>query len=401
MRQPVIISATRTPIGKFQGALKSLTAPQLGSIAVRAAVERAGLDPSQIDEVIMGCVLQAGLGQNPARQSALGAGIPDKVAAFTVNKVCGSGLKAVMLAAQSIALEGSLGDNEIIVAGGMESMSNAPYLLPKAREGFRLGNGEVVDSMVHDGLWCAFDQWHMGETGEVIAEKFKITRQQQDEYALASQRKAVAAIKAGRFKDEITPVEIPQRKGAAIIFDTDEGPRDDSSLEIMTKLKPAFRSSGTVTAGNASTISDGAAACVVTSMEMASKLGRAPLVRIVAQATSGVEPKMVMMAPVEAVRKVVARTGWDMKSVDLFELNEAFSSQSVALIRELGLDPEKVNVNGGAVALGHPIGASGARVLVTLIHELIKREAERGVASLCLGGGNAVAMAVERIAHGG
>lgn len=404
MRQPVIISATRTAIGKFQGALKPFTAPQLGSIVVRAAVERAGLDPSQIDEVIMGCVLQAGLGQNPARQSALGAGLPDKVSALTVNKVCGSGLKAVMLAAQSIALEGSLGDHETIVAGGMESMSNAPYLLPKAREGFRMGNVELIDSMIHDGLWCAFDQWHMGETGEVVADEYQVTRQQQDDYALNSQRKAVAAIKAGKFKDEITPVEIPQRKGASFIpsfiFDADEGPREDSSLDILTKLKPAFRPNGTVTAGNASTISDGAAACVVTSMETASRLGRAPLVRIVAQATSGVEPRMVMMAPVEAVRKVVARAGWDVKSVDLFELNEAFSSQSVALIKELGLDPQKVNVNGGAVALGHPIGASGARALVTLIHEMIKRGAGRGVASLCLGGGNAVAMAVERIAHG-
>src|SRR5215813_6126780 len=396
MRQPVIISAARTAIGKFQGALKPFTAPQLGSIAVRAAVERAGLDPSQVDEVIMGCVLQAGLGQNPARQAALGAGLTDKVSAFTVNKVCGSGLKAVMLAAQSIAL----GDNEIIVAGGMESMSNAPYLLPKAREGFRMGNVEVVDSMIQDGLWCAFDQWHMGETGEVVAEKYEITRRRQDEYALNSQRKAVAAIKAGKFKDEITPVEIPQRKGASIIFDTDEGPREDSSLDILSKLKPAFRPNGAVTAGNASTISDGAAACVVTSMETASRLGRSPLVRIVSQATSGVEPKMVMMAPVEAVRKVMARAGWDLKSVDLFELNEAFSAQSVALIKELGLDPEKVNVNGGAVALGHPIGASGARVLVTLIHEMIKRGVGRGVASLCLGGGNAVALAVERIAHG-
>jgi acetyl-CoA C-acetyltransferase len=396
MRQPVIISATRTAIGKFQGTLKSFTAPQLGSIIVRSAVERAGLDASQVDEVIMGCVLQAGLGQNPARQAALRAGVPDRVSALTINKVCGSGLKAVMLAAQSVAL----GDNDIIVAGGMESMSNAPYLLPKAREGYRLGNGEIIDSMIHDGLWCAFDQWHMGETGEIVAAAYNITRQRQDEYALNSQRKAVAAIKAGKFKDEITPVEIPQRKGAPVIasfiFDTDEGPREDSSLETLAKLKPAFRPSGTVTAGNASTINDGAAACVVTSTETAKRLGRAPLVRIVAQATSGVEPKMVMMAPVEAVKKVAAKAGWNLKDVDLFELNEAFSSQSVALIEQLELDPEKVNVNGGAVALGHPIGASGARVLITLIHEMIKREARRGVASLCLGGGNAVALAVER-----
>jgi acetyl-CoA C-acetyltransferase len=394
MRQPVIISATRTAIGKFQGALKPFTAPQLGSIVARAAVELAKLDPSQIDEVIMGCVLQAGLGQNPARQAALGAGIPDKVAALTVNKVCGSGLKAVMLAAQSIAL----GDNDIIVAGGMESMSNAPYLLTKARDGYRMGDGEIIDSMIHDGLWCALDHWHMGETGEVVTEKYNISRERQDEYALGSHRKAVAAIKAGRFKDEITPIEIPQRKGAPLVFETDEGPREDSSLDALAKLKPAFRPNGAVTAGNASTINDGAAACVVTSEETARSLGRAPLVRIIAQATSGVEPKLVMMAPVEAVRKVVAKAEWDLKSVDLFELNEAFSSQSVALIEQLGLDPEKVNVNGGAVALGHPIGASGARVLVTLIHEMIKRKAGRGVASLCLGGGNAVALAVERVA---
>jgi acetyl-CoA C-acetyltransferase len=392
MKQPIIISATRTAIGKFQGSLKSFTAPQLGSIAVRAAIERAGLDASQVDEVIMGCVLQAGLGQNPARQAALGAGLLNQVSALTINKVCGSGLKAVMLAAQSIAL----GDNEIIVAGGMESMSNAPYLLPKARDGYRMGDGEIVDSMIHDGLRCAFDCWHMGETGEVVAEKCGVTRQQQDEYAVSSQRKAVAAIRSGRFKDEITPVEIPQRKGPPVIFDTDEGPREDSSLEALTKLKPAFRSGGTVTAGNASTINDGAAAVVVTSMEMAKRLGRAPMVRIVAQATSGVEPKLVMMAPVDAVRKVAAKAGWDLKDVDLFELNEAFSSQSVALIEQLGLEVERVNVNGGAVALGHPIGASGARVLVTLIHEMIRRGAGRGIASLCLGGGNAVALAVER-----
>src|SRR6266540_4289219 len=367
MRQPVIISATRTAIGKFQGALKSFTAPQLGSIVVRAALERAELEASQIDEVIMGCALQAGLGQNPARQ-----------------------------AAQSIAL----GDNDIIVAGGMESMSNAPYLLTKARDGYRMGDGEIIDSMIHDGLWCAFDHWHMGETGEVVAEKYEITRRRQDAYALGSQRKAAAAIKAGKFKDEITPVEIPQRKGAPLIFDTDEGPREDSSLDSLAKLKPAFRPSGTVTAGNASTINDSAAACVVTSEDVAYASGRAPLVRIAAQATSGIEPKLVMMAPVEAVRKVAAKAGWDLKSVDLFELNEAFSSQSVALIEQLGIDPEKVNVNGGAVALGHPIGASGARVLVTLVHEMIKRGAGRGVASLCLGGGNAVALAVERGAAG-
>ncbi len=392
MKQPVIISAARTPIGKFQGALKPFTAPELGALAVRAVIERAGLDPAQVDEVIMGCVLQAGLGQNPARQAALKAGLPDKVAALTVNKVCGSGLKAVMLAAQSIAL----GDNDFIVAGGMESMSNAPYLLPKARDGYRLGNAEIVDSMVHDGLWCAFDNWHMGETGEVTAEKYQITRYEQDAYAVGSNQKAIAAITEGRFRDEIVPVEIPQRKGAPIVFDTDEGPRSDSSLETLAKLRPAFRSNGTVTAGNASQINDGAAAVVVTSLERARQLGKGPLARIVAQTTAGVEPKMVMMAPVEAVRKVAEKAGWKLDEVELFELNEAFSSQSVALLRVLGLDPTRVNVNGGAVALGHPIGASGARVLVTLLSEMKRREAQRGIASLCLGGGNAVAIAVER-----
>lgn len=392
MQSPVIISATRTAIGKFQGSLKPFTAPELGAVAVRAAIERAGLEAAQIDEVIMGCVLQAGLGQNPARQAALKAGVPDKVSAMTINKVCGSGLKSVMLAAQSIAL----GDNEIIVAGGMESMSNAPYLLMKGRDGYRLGNGEIIDAMVHDGLWCAFDKWHMGETGEVVSEKYQITRGQQDEYAVNSQRKAVAAIQAGKFKDEICPVAIPQRKGEPLIFDTDEGPRADSTFESLAKLKPAFRKDGTVTAGNASTINDGAAALVVTSAQLAAKLGRTPLARIVAQATSGVEPKMVMMAPVEAVRMVAEKAGWNPADVGLFELNEAFSSQSVALLQQLELDPEKVNVNGGAVALGHPIGASGARVLVTLLHEMMKRDVKRGIASLCLGGGNAVALAVER-----
>jgi len=392
MKQAVIIGAARTAVGKFQGALKSFSAPELGSFAVRAAAERAGVEAGQIDEVIMGCVLQAGLGQNPARQAALKAGLPDAVAALTVNKVCGSGLKAVMLAAQAVVL----GDAEVVVAGGMESMTNAPYLLPKAREGYRLGNGEIIDAMVHDGLWCAFDNWHMGETGEVVAEKYQITRRQQDAYAFNSQRKAVAAIKAGRFKEEICPVEVPQRKGPALIFDTDEGPREDASIESLAKLKPAFRSCGTVTAGNASTINDGAAAVVVTSEERAHQLGPSPLARIVAQATAGVEPKMVMMAPVDAVKKVVAKAGWNLKEVDLFELNEAFSSQSVALAKVLGIDLERVNVNGGAVALGHPIGASGARVLVTLLYEMKRREARRGIASLCLGGGNAVALAVER-----
>ena len=395
MKEAVILSATRTPIGKFQGSLKSFTAPQLGSIVIRSAIERASLDPGQanlIDEVIMGCVLQAGLGQNPARQAALGAGIPVSVAALTVNKVCGSGLKSVMLAAQAV----TLGDADLIVAGGMESMTNAPYLLPNARSGLRLGNAELVDAMVHDGLWCAFDKWHMGETGEVVAQEFCVSREAQDAYAVSSNQKAIAAIQSGRFVEEITPVDVPQGKGQVVKFTADEGPRADSSLEGLGKLRPAFRKDGTVTAGNASQISDGAAAVVVTSAERARALGASPLARIVAQATSGIEPRLVMMAPLEAVRKVASKAGWKLSDVDLFELNEAFSSQSVALVKELGIDIDRVNVNGGAVALGHPIGASGARVLVTLLHELRRRGAHRGIASLCLGGGNAVALAIER-----
>ena len=395
MKDAVILSATRTPIGKFQGSLKSFSAPQLGSIVVRSAIERASLDPSQpnqFDEVIMGCVLQAGLGQNPARQSALGAGVAYSVGALTVNKVCGSGLKSVMLAAQAIAV----GDAELIVAGGMESMTNAPYLLTKARGGYRLGNGEIIDAMIHDGLWCALDHWHMGETGEIVAQEFKVSRNEQDTFASASHRKALAAIEAGRFNEEITSVDVPQTKGEALRFSVDEGPRADASLEGLAKLKPAFRREGTVTAGNASQISDGAAAVVVTSSDRARELRATPLARIAAQATSGIEPKLVMMAPLEAVRKVAKKAGWKLDDVDLFELNEAFSSQSVALVRELGIDPERVNVNGGAVALGHPIGASGARVLVTLIHEMKRRGLRKGIASLCLGGGNAVALAIER-----
>jgi acetyl-CoA C-acetyltransferase len=393
MKDSVILSAIRTPIGKFQGSLKSFSAPELGALVVRGALERAGLDANQIDEVIMGCVLQAGLGQNPARQAALKAGLPPAVAALTVNKVCGSGLKAVMLASQAIAL----GDASVIIAGGMESMTNAPYLLPKARDGYRLGNGEIVDAMIHDGLWCAFEKWHMGETGEVVAEKYSISREQQDSFAHSSQQKAVSAIESGRFRDEILPVNIPQKKGEALTFSTDEGPRADTTAESLAKLRPAFRSGGSVTAGNASTINDGAAAVVVTSADIAKSIGRQPLARIVAQATSGIEPHLVMMAPVEAVRKVASKAGWKLADVDLFELNEAFSSQAVAVVSQLEIGFERVNVNGGAVALGHPIGASGARVLVTLLHELRRRNARRGIASLCLGGGNAVALAVETI----
>ena len=392
LNEAVIISAARTPVGKFLGSLKGFSAPQLGAIVVREAVKRAGVKPEDVDEVIMGCVIQAGLGQNPARQAALNGGLPNTVSAVTVNKVCGSGLKAVMMAAQGV----QLGDVEIVVAGGMESMSNAPYLIPKAREGYRLGNGELVDSMINDGLWCAFENYHMGCTGEVVADEYKIGRAEQDEFATGSHRKAAAAIKAGNFKDEIVPVEIPQRKGAALVFDTDETVREDTSVEGLGKLKPAFAKEGTVTAGNAPSVNDGASALVVTSLQRARELGVEPMARIVAQATAGVEPRLVMMAPVEAVRKLFKKTGWSPSEVDLFELNEAFSVAAVAVTRELGLDPERVNVNGGAVALGHAIGQSGSRLLTTVLHELKRRDAHRAVVALCLGGGNAVALAVER-----
>ena len=392
LNEAVIISAARTPVGKFLGSLKGFSAPQLGAIVVRESVKRAGVKPEDVDEVIMGCVIQAGLGQNPARQAALNGGIPSTVSAVTVNKVCGSGLKAVMMAAQGV----QLGDTEIVVAGGMESMSNAPYLIPKAREGYRLGNGEIVDSMINDGLWCAFENYHMGCSGEVVADEYRISRSEQDEFAVNSHRKAAAAIKAGKFKDEIVSVQIPQKKSAALVFDTDETVREDTTAEVLGKLKPAFKPEGTVTAGNAPGVNDGASAVVVTSMRRARELGVEPMARIVAQATAGVEPRLVMMAPVEAVRKLFKKTGWSPSEVDLVELNEAFSVAAVAVTRELGLDPEKVNVNGGAVALGHAIGQSGSRLLTTILYELKRRNARRGIVSLCLGGGNAVAMAIER-----
>ncbi|HKP46707.1 MAG TPA: acetyl-CoA C-acetyltransferase [Pyrinomonadaceae bacterium] len=392
-KQPVIISAVRTAVGKFQGALKGFTATQLGAMVVRESVKRAGVAAADVDEVIMGCVIQAGLGQNPARQAALHGGIPFGVSAVTINKVCGSGLKAVMMAAQAI----QLGDAEIVVAGGMESMSNAPYIIPKAREGYRLGNGVLVDAMINDGLWCAFENYHMGNTGEVVSERYHVTREQQDEYALNSHRKAAAAIKAGKFKDEILPIEVPQRKGAAIVFDTDETVREDTSMEVLAKLPPAFkRDGGTVTAGNAPGVNDGASAVVVTSVERAKTLGAEPMARIVAQATSGIEPELVMMAPVEAIQKVLRKAGWTLDQVDLIELNEAFAVQAVAIIKELNLDAQRVNVNGGAVALGHAIGQSGSRLLTTILYEMKRRDAHRGLVALCLGGGNAVAMAVER-----
>jgi acetyl-CoA C-acetyltransferase len=390
----VIVSGCRTPVGKFQGSLSDLSASQLGAVVVREAVKRAGLNSDQIDECIMGNVLPAGLGQNPARQAAIFAGLSPATGAMTINKVCGSGLKAVALAAQAV----QTGNSSIVVAGGMESMTNAPYLLPNARKGYRLGNGQVIDSMVHDGLWDIYNDYHMGITGENVAEKYGITREEQDEFAVSSHRKAVAAMKECRFKSQIVPVEIPpKKKGAApTIFDKDEGPREDTTLEALRALKPAFKKDGTVTAGNAPGVNDGAAAVVVTSRARAGELKLQPMVRIVAQATSGVEPKWVMMAPVDAVRKIWEKTGWKNEDVDLYELNEAFSVQALGVMRELGLDSNKVNVNGGAVAIGHPIGASGARVLVTLIYEMARRDVKRGIAALCLGGGNAVAMAVER-----
>jgi acetyl-CoA C-acetyltransferase len=390
----VIISGCRTAVGKFQGSLTDLSATQLGAVVVREAVKRAGVSSDQVDECIMGNVLPAGLGQNPARQAAIFGGLSPATGAMTINKVCGSGLKSVALAAQAV----QTGNSSIVVAGGMESMTNAPYLLPQARKGYRLGNGKVIDSMVHDGLWDTYNDYHMGITGENVAEKYGITREVQDEFAVNSHRKAIAAWRECRFKSQIVPVELPAKKKgeAPVLFEKDESPREDTTIESLRALKPAFKKDGTVTAGNAPGVNDGAAAVVVTSASRAKDLGAQPMVRIVAQATSGVEPKWVMMAPVDAVKKIWEKTGWKADDVDLYELNEAFSVQALGVMRELGLDPNRVNVNGGAVAIGHPIGASGARVLVTLIYEITRRNAKRGIAALCLGGGNAVAMAVER-----
>ncbi len=394
MEKPVILSAVRTPIGKFMGGLSPLTAPELGAKVVAESVRRAGIEPGQVDEVIMGNVVQAGLGQNPARQAALRGGLDPRVAAMTINKVCGSGLKAVGLAAQAVML----GESEIVVAGGMESMSNAPYLMKGARAGFRLGNAELLDAMIVDGLWDVYEDFHMGQTAELVAEKYGISRQEQDQFALESHQKAVRATKSCFVSEQIVPIELPQRKGPPVVIKADESPREDTSLEALAKLKPAFKKEGgTVTAGNAPGTNDGAAAVVVTSEKNAARMGKAPMARIVAQAVSGVEPKWVMMAPVDAVEKLLAKTGWDRdKDVDLYELNEAFAVAAIAVTRVLKLDPAKVNVNGGAVALGHPIGASGARVLVSLLYELQRRNLKRGIAALCLGGGNAVALAVER-----
>ena len=389
----VIVDAVRTPLGTFQGPLSSLSAPQLGTAAVKGLLERnAGLSPEAVDEVIMGNVLGAGIGQNLARQAALGAGLPDSIVAWTVNFVCGSGLKAVVEGARAIRA----GEAEVVVAGGAESMSNAPYLLPKARTGYRLGDGKVVDSMVHDGLWEIYNDFHMGMTAELVAEKYGVGREDQDAFALKSQQKAVAAIEAGRFKKEIVPVLVSQRKGEPVVVDSDDSPRKDSSAEKLAKLRAVFKKDGTVTAGNASSLSDGASALLLCSAAAAKKHGLKPMVRLTGEAASGIEPKWIMMAPVGAVKKLLEKTGAAVGDFDLVELNEAFSAAAAALLKELELDPEKVNVNGGAVALGHPIGCTGARILTTLIHAMADRGASRGLAALCIGGGNAAAVSVER-----
>jgi acetyl-CoA C-acetyltransferase len=393
MRQSVIVSAVRTPTGKFLGVLKGFTATELGAMTVREAIRRAGIDPEIVDECIMGNVVSAGQGQNPARQAALKGGLPDHVAALTINKVCGSGLKAVMLADQGIRA----GDIDVAVAGGMESMSNCPYLLPRVREGLRMGHAEVVDSMINDGLWCAFEQCHMGHAGEVVASHYHVSREAQDDYAARSHQKAARATAEGAFADEILPISIPQKKGPPLVVDRDESIRAETTVEALAALKPAFKQDGSVTAGNAPGVNDGASALVVMAEERAQSLGLTPLARIVAQATSGLAPKFVLMTPVDAVKRVVDKTGWALRDVDLFELNEAFAVQAVAVLNQLGIDPAKVNVHGGAVALGHAIGSSGGRVLTTLLYALARRRATRGIATLCLGGGNGVALAVERL----
>lgn len=406
MKEVVIVSAVRTAVGKFQGSLQPFSATQLGALVVREAVRRAGLNPTtpaasgppmpdEITECIMGCVLQAGLGQNPARQAAIHGGLPPQAGALTINKVCGSGLKAVSLAAQGI----QTGDSDIVVAGGMESMSNAPYLLPQARAGYRMGNGALIDSMIYDGLWDVYNNFHMGMAGEMVAEKYGISRVEQDAFAVESHARAAAATAQNVFRDEILPIELapPRKGGAPHVFAADESIRPDTSVETLGRLKPAFKEGGTITAGNSPGVNDGAAALVITSAEKAREFDLKPLAVIRAQATSGREPQWMSLAPIESVRKVAAKAGWSLPEVDLFELNEAFSVQSIAVNRELDLDPARVNVHGGAVAIGHPIGASGARVLVTLLYALERYGKTKGIAALCLGGGNAVALAVERV----
>jgi acetyl-CoA C-acetyltransferase len=393
VRDVFIVSAARTAIGNFLGALKDFTAPELGGFAIKEAVKRAGLQGQDIDEVILGNVVSAGIGQAPAKQAAVKGGIPYTVSCFAVNKVCGSALKAIALATQAIQLE----EKEIIVAGGMESMSKAPHLLWGAREGVKFGDLKMKDSMILDGLWCAFDNIHMGLTGEIVAEKFGASREEQDIYALSSHQKAIHAIEKGYFKNEVVPVEVPQKKGDPIPFHTDEGPRKETTLEKLAKLKPSFKKDGTVTAGNASSLNDGAAAVVIASVDAVRDRGLKPMAKILGAATNGVEPSLVMYAPQGAIEKLLANVGWKISDVDLFEINEAFSAQLVVLIKELGLDRERVNIHGGAVALGHPIGATGARIMTTLLYALQHRGLKRGIASLCLGGGDAVAMAVEMV----
>ena len=392
MHEVVIVAATRTAIGSFQGSLAKIPAPELGAIVVRSLLEQSGVAPEQVDEVILGQVLTAGSGQNPARQTAIHAGLPFSTPAFTLNKVCGSGLKALHLAAQAIRC----GDAEIVIAGGQENMSLSPYVMPGARTGLRMGHGKVVDTMIEDGLWDAFNDIHMGITAENLVDKYNLTREQQDTFAAASQQKASAAIAAGRFVDEITPVSIPQRKGEPIIFDTDEQPRDGTTAESLGKLRPAFKKDGSVTAGNASTLNDGAAAVMLMSAEKAKELGLPVLARIVAYANAGVDPSIMGIGPVAATQKCLSKAGWSLADLDLIEANEAFAAQALSVNQELGWDTEKINVNGGAIAIGHPIGASGCRILVTLLHEMQRRDAKKGLATLCIGGGQGVALAIER-----
>ncbi len=392
MKEAVIVSAARTAIGTFNGALANTSASELGAVVVRAALERAKAELGAADEVLLGCILQAGQGQNPARQAALKAGLPVETPCATINKVCGSGLKAIALAAQSIMV----GDAEIVVAGGTESMNLAPYILDKARTGYRMGHGQLIDSMIHDGLWCIFGDTHMGITAEKVAEQYGISRAEQDEFAAASQAKAAAAIESGRFADEIVPVMIPQRKGDPIKFDRDEHVRPGTTVESLAKLRPAFKKDGTVTAGNASGINDGAAAVVVMSADRARQMGLAPMAKIRAYASAGVDPSVMGIGPVPATRKALAKAGLKLDDIGLIEANEAFAAQSLAVGRDLGWDSAKVNVNGGAIALGHPVGASGARILITLLHEMQKRDVKYGLATLCIGGGMGIAMIVER-----
>lgn len=392
MHEVVIVAATRTAIGSFQGSLASTPAPQLGAIVLRRLLEQTGVNPEHVDEVILGQVLTAGSGQNPARQTAIHAGLPVTTPAFTLNKVCGSGLKALHLGAQAIRC----GDAEVIIAGGQENMSLSPYVMPGARTGLRMGHGKVIDSMIEDGLWDAFNDIHMGITAENLAEKYQLSREQQDAFAAASQQKAIEAIAAGRFVAEITPVSIPQRKGDPLIFDTDEQPRAGTTAESLAKLRPAFKKDGTVTAGNASSLNDGAAAVMLMSAEKAKALGLPVLARIVAYANAGVDPTIMGIGPVAATQKCLSKAGWAIADLDLIEANEAFAAQSLSVNQELGWDTSKINVNGGAIAIGHPIGASGCRILVSLVHEMIRRDAKKGLATLCIGGGQGVALAIER-----